>query len=71
VNPIQNLIELSNRTKSILNIVITNINGQVLHTTQTDEIEINIDCSTWRSGVYFIKVSDENSQEYQTKLIKF
>lgn len=74
-NPIENTVQVSlNLSKSqSMNVEIVNSIGKVIY--QTEEMlekgnsVLSIDCSSWSAGVYFVKVSNRESEEISWKKI--
>lgn len=67
-NPAQNnfSIEVSN---NISNIEICNVLGELIYSTSISNQHVNIDCSKWSNGLYFIRTFDGNNLVKTQKLI--
>ncbi len=60
-NPANNFITVSSKNASISNIEMTDINGRVVKTVKTGNVnEANINISELSSGVYMLKITSEN-----------
>jgi hypothetical protein len=73
-NPSNNVlnIDLSKFESQHFDLLIINQLGQEVYKSNyshANNIE-TIDVSTWNSGIYFIKIQDENQQIYRTKFMK-
>ncbi len=70
-NPAEEYLKLEGDIKSkYLNYQITNLNGQLIQKAPFKEFPAILDIGHIPPGVYFISISDNNKQFYNTKLVK-
>jgi hypothetical protein len=69
-NPAQDEVEfkISNSTDEPAEITITNINGEVV-LSQTVKNSVKLDVSEWRTGLYFIRATSNNTEVVNRKLL--
>jgi hypothetical protein len=63
-------IELSKLNKENSTIKINNLFGQTVYHSSTNDLQHNIDCSEFKSGVYFITVENKNTQAVKKIIIQ-
>ncbi len=56
-NPTSGVLNISFNDNSVKNIVITDITGKIMSTTQTENTEYTINMSDLTAGVYFLKIN--------------
>jgi len=70
-NPATDFITLEIKNKSIIGetIEIKNILGEVLFTQKINSNRMNLDCSDWSNGIYFIQIKN-SAKVYSQKIVK-
>ena len=70
-NPIKDVLKVKNEEVNILSITIINQLGQILQTKTTLGAEyLEIDCSEYKSGIYFVKIQNKDSSIQTFKIVK-
>jgi len=66
-NPVNEILKISSPSNNETQIIMYNINGVSVYndirTTRKNEI-IQIDVSTFKTGIYFLKIDTKKNQEY-------
>lgn len=68
-NPVKNTITLHSSTKPFTTVTIYNITGQLLYTSTKNQLDSQIDLSSYASGTYFFKV-DFGEKQVHFKIVK-
>lgn len=68
-NPSNGIIELSNTKYKIQNLKVYDVIGQEILTQVQNSQHINIDLSTQNKGIYFVKLTDENNNVVDKKIV--
>ncbi len=69
-NPAQNWFTLSVNERTISAIEVSDVLGKIVYSTTLDALtSVQVDCSTWKAGLYFVKATS-GSQQLLTRFVK-
>jgi hypothetical protein len=68
-NPAQDYFVVNMESKQLINITIYDANGRLVKT-KKESSACKIDIKDFKSGIYFIQITDANKQVFSSKLIK-
>jgi len=69
-NPSNDKIKMTYSQQSIKDIYITDAQGKIVQTLTSSSKEVNIDISTWKKGVYFVKSVEKNGKSSFGRFVK-
>ena len=67
-NPTQNSLKINTKTK--IQAIIFNINGQKIYESLAEKTVHQIDVSTWPKGIYFVSMKGDNLQQTQKIIVE-